>query len=307
MLMTGGAFPWILFHACVVVALWVDLHFAHRYEGKNGMRFALWASFLWIVVAFLFALGVAYVRGAEYAIDFTTAYLVEKSLSVDNLFVFLALFRTFNTPPSCQRRILLWGIIGAVVMRAFFIFAGLALIERFEWLLYIFAGLLLWMSYHLLQGDISEGEARFVPWLKRWLPLAPTNDQSRFFVRMNGVWRATPAFVTLIAIDIADLIFALDSIPAVLGITRDFTTAYTSNIFAILGLRALYFALSGLLVLFHYLNQGLALILAFIAVKMLLHDVVDIPNGYSLLFVGGVITASIVFSLLYPKSIPPKL
>lgn len=293
--LSSPVIPWIIFHVLIVIALWIDLYWHTDSERGESVSQAMWISAAWIALALFFGVGIFYGRGVRDGSDFIAAYLVEKALSVDNLFIFLVLFRTFGIPVSCQRRILLWGVLGAVIMRALFIFAGIALIARFEWILYLFAGCLLVLAYQLLTSRPDDETPRVALALKRWIPIA--DDTKHFWVKTVDGWRATPSLLALLAIEFSDVVFAIDSIPAVMGITRDPFIAYTSNIFAVLGLRSLYFALVGFLELFSYLHYGLALILAFIAVKILISPWYHFPNLYSLLIIAVILGLSALFSV----------
>lgn len=288
--MVDGPLPWIAFHLLITAAVWLDLRYS-----REGLRQALYTSLLWVLFALSFAAAIAWSLGSGAATLFITAYLVEKTLSIDNLFVFAALFQAFEIAPEHQRRILLWGVIGAVVMRGLFILGGIALVSRLHLLFYLFVPALLLLAYHFAKTTGGGETPRFLPWLRRYLPIAPETEQGRFFVKsesgngwLNG-WLVTPSFAALLAIELSDVIFAIDSIPAVMSITLDPFLAYTSNICAVLGLRALYFALTALLPLFHYLNYGLALILLFLACKIMISPWFAISDSYSLLFVVSVL------------------
>jgi tellurite resistance protein TerC len=233
-----------------------------------------------------------------------TAYIIEKSLSVDNLFVFLVVFSYFGISPMYQPRVLRWGILGAIVLRAILILIGIELVHAFNWMLYVFGAILIFTAFRLINGiddEVDPGKNAALKFVSKYLPVTKELHAEKFFVRLNGVLHATPLLATLIVIESTDLLFALDSIPAVLGISNDLFIVYTSNIFAILGLRALYFALAGVMQLFHYLKYALAIILGFIGVKMLLHEIFKIPIEIALGVVFGLITLAIVASILFPK------
>ncbi len=258
----------------------------------------LWVT-LWIALAAAFATGVYFWMGKNSALEFTTGYLVELSLSVDNLFVFLLIFRYFQVPAQYQRKVLFWGVAGALAMRAVFIVAGVALLRRFDWIAYFFGALLIYSGIRLMRGHDSvnlENNAA-LRLLRRILPVTADYREDRFVVR-NPRWSATPLFVALIAVEVTDLIFATDSIPAILAITLNTFIVYTSNAFAILGLRSMYFALSDLLDAFEYLHYGLATILIFIGGKMLLEHFYNIPILITLAAVGGILAISIVASVV---------
>ncbi|MFA6916087.1 MAG: TerC/Alx family metal homeostasis membrane protein [Parachlamydiales bacterium] len=301
MIFSAEVYPWIIFHILIIIAIAIDLLVSPKMEGKNGIKFSLYASLAWITVAVLYGFWIWEERGPIDASNYFTGYLVEKALSVDNLFVFLVLFRTFKTPEKYRRKVLFWGVIGAVLMRAIFIFVGIALIKEFSWILDIFAVFLLVMSYKLLFKDEQGEIPKVVDWLQSRLRVTSGYRNGHWLVKENGKLYATPLLVVLLAIELTDVVFAIDSIPAVMGITQDPYIVYTSNIFAVLGLRALYFAMSSLLELFHYLNQGLAIILFFIAVKIFMEGYYHVPNLISLSIVALVLTLSAVASLVFPK------
>jgi len=281
----------------------LDLTVFHR--GAHTIQFReamLWSAF-WVSLAAAFAILVYFWRGKTPALDFTTGYLIEESLSVDNLFIFLLIFRYFNVPEEYQHKVLFWGIIGALVMRLLFIIAGVALINRFHWIIYIFGVFLVYTGVKLFRSSEAELHPENNPLLKfvrKIMPVTPNYVKGKFLVRENG-WCATPLLLVLIVIETTDVIFAADSIPAVLAITQDPFIVFTSNVFAILGLRSLYFALAGMMDLFHFLHYGLAVILSFIGVKMLLSHYYHLPTHVALGVVGGVLAISVVASLVFPK------
>jgi tellurite resistance protein TerC len=291
---------WIAFNAFVLVMLVLDLAVFHRNPHAVRFREALAFSIMWIALALGFAIFVFYWRGRTTALEFATGYLVEESLSVDNLFVFLLIFRYFRVPPSYQHKVLFWGIVGALVMRGVFILAGVTLIQRFHWIIYVFGAFLVYTGIQLFRQEDREIQPENNPVLKsfrRWVPVTKDYVDGRFLVRQPGLF-ATPLLLVLIVVETTDVIFAADSIPAVLAITRDPFIVYTSNVFAILGLRSLYFALAGMMEAFHLLHYGLSIILVFIGVKMLVSGYYDIPTEYALIAVGAVLTMSVVASLL---------
>ena len=298
--MTNELLFWIAFNAFVLLMLTVDLAVFHRKAHAIRFREAAVTSVMWIALAALFAVGVYLWRGRTPALEFTTGYVVEESLSVDNLFVFLLLFRYFRVPAEYQHKVLFWGIVGALVMRGIFIVAGVALIQRFHWIIYVFGALLVYSGAQLLRsGGETEVHPEKNPVLRlfrRWMPITHDYEGSRFFVRHRGLY-ATPLLMVLIVVETTDVMFAVDSIPAVLAISRDPFIVYTSNVFAILGLRSLYFALSGLMQAFHFLHYGLSVILMFIGVKMLLSGYYKIPTGVALGVVGGVLAVSVLASI----------
>ena len=296
---------WVLFNSFVVVMLVLDLTVFHRHAHQVKFREAIGFSVMWVALAAIFAVFVYYWRGRATSLEFVTGYLVEESLSVDNLFVFLLIFRYFRVPQAYQHKVLFWGIVGALVMRGIFIVAGVALIQRFHWIIYIFGAFLVYTGVQLLRSGQKEIHPEQNPVLKafrRWMPVTPDYVGSRFLVRDKGLF-ATPLLLVLIVVETTDVMFAADSIPAVLAITRDPFIVYTSNVFAILGLRSLYFALAGLMDAFHYLHYGLSLILMFIGVKMLASASFQIPTHIALGVVGGVLALSVIASL----AIKPKV
>jgi tellurite resistance protein TerC len=282
----------------------LDLAVFHRKAHAIRFKEAIGWSIFWISLAAVFAVIVYFWRGKHVALDFTTGYLIEESLSVDNLFVFLLIFRYFKVPNVLQHSVLFWGIIGALLMRFIFIWAGVALINRFHWIIYLFGAFLVYTGLKLLKSDDSDVQPEHNPVLRvfrKFMPVTSGYEGRSFFVRRQGLY-ATPLFLVLLVIETTDVAFAADSIPAVLAITRDPFIVYTSNVFAILGLRSLYFALAGLMDAFQYLHYGLALILTFIGVKMLISNFVHLPTWIALGVVGLVLTLSVVASLLFPKA-----
>jgi tellurite resistance protein TerC len=282
----------------------LDLTIFHGKDQKEGIRDALIWTGIWIALALVFGIGVYHYLGPQTALDYYTGYLIEKSLSVDNIFVFLLVFTYFEVPPEYQHKVLFWGIFGALVMRFLFIFTGIALIERFHWIIYVFGIFLVFTGIKLALDKDKEVHPERNPVLKlvrRFFPTTKNYHGSQFFIRKMGKLIATPLFVVLVVIETTDVVFALDSIPAILAITRDEFIVYSSNAFAILGLRALYFALSGIMRLFHYLHYGLSLILVFVGIKMLISDFYHIPTPFALGFIGITLIASVVASMLDPK------
>lgn len=294
---------WVGFHVFVFAMLALDLGVFHRREHAISTREALWWSAMWIGLSLLFNFGIYYYQGPELALQFLAGYLIEKSLSVDNIFVFLMIFSYFRVPTLYQHKVLFWGILGALIMRAMFIASGVALLAKFHWLIYIFGVFLIFTGARMFKNEEEEIHPEKNPVLRlfrRIMPVTPNYVGGKFFVRKDGLY-ATPLFIVLLMIETTDLVFALDSIPAILAISTDTFIVYTSNVFAILGLRALYFAVAGIMRLFHYLNYGLALILIFVGAKMVLADVVSIPIGWALGVVAFLLTAAIVASLLWPR------
>jgi tellurite resistance protein TerC len=299
---------WTLFNIFIIAMLVVDLVVLHKEDEKVSIREALIWTGVWIAMALIFGIGVYYYMGSQTALDYYTGYLIEKSLSVDNIFVFLLVFSYFQVPAKYQHKVLFWGIFGALVMRLLFIFTGVALIDRFHWIIYVFGGFLVFTGIKLALEKDKEVHPERNPVLKlvrRILPISKSYHGSKFFIRRMGKLIATPLFIVLIVIETTDLVFALDSIPAILAITRDEFIIYSSNAFAILGLRALFFAVAGIMRLFHYLHYGLALILVFVGVKMLMSEFYHIPTTYALAFIAVTLTLSIVASILNPKKEQP--
>ncbi len=306
--MTIEATWWILFNVFVLAMLALDLGVFHRKAHEVRMREALTWSAVWISLALLFNLGILLGWVGPYtaetrdraALEFLTGYLIEKSLSVDNVFVFALLFSYFHIPAKYQHRVLFWGILGALVMRAILIFAGVALLTKFHWLIYVFGALLIisgikmWMA-HGQQMDPERNPV--LKLIRRLLPVASGEHGQHFFVKEAGRWAVTPLFVVLVFVEWSDLIFAVDSIPAILAISQDPFIVYTSNVMAILGLRALYFALAGVMQRFHLLHFGLSAILIFVGAKMMLADIYKIPTPVSLGVVATILFISVVASL----------
>jgi len=291
---------WILFNIFVAVMLALDLGVFHRSSRVLRMRQALAWSAFWILLAAIFAVLLGVWQGKTAALEFSTGYLIELSLSADNLFIFLLVFRYFHLPATEQYRVLFWGIIGAILMRAGFIFAGVGLIHRFHWIIYAFGALLVYSGVRLLfqRGDQVHPEKNpVVKLFRRLFPVTQDYVNGNFFVRGDGLY-ATPLLLVLIVIETTDLIFAVDSIPAVLSITLNTFIVYTSNIFAILGLRSLFFALSSLLKMFEYLHYGIACVLVFVGLKMLLSHHFPIRTEISLAIIAGILSITIVASML---------
>jgi tellurite resistance protein TerC len=282
----------------------LDLGVFHRKEHAVSIREACLWSVIWIGLALLFNVGVAVWFGRERGLEFLTGFLIEKALAVDNLFVFAVIFSTFAVPAALQHRVLFWGILGALAMRALFIGLGAALLQHFHWIMYVFGSFLVLTGMKLLvQRDVEIHPER-TPLFRlftRCLPAVADYRGARFFVLEKGRWYATPLLLVLVAVEVTDIVFAVDSIPAIFAVTSDPFIVYTSNIFAILGLRSLYFLLAGVIGQFHYLKIGLALVLAFVGTKMLIADVYKIPIMVSLLVVAMLIAGAILASLLRPR------
>jgi tellurite resistance protein TerC len=291
---------WIAFNVFVLGMLALDLGVFHRKAHSVSIKEATLWSIVWISLAMVFNLGIYFAWGQQKALEFLTGYVIEKSLSVDNLFVFLMIFQYFATPAEYQHRILFWGILGALILRAIFIATGAALLANFHWMIYLFGAFLVITGIKmLLQGDekLEPDKNPVVRLFERWVPISKQYHGQRFFIRADGRTQATLLMVVLIVIETTDVIFAVDSIPAIFAITQDPFIVYTSNVFAILGLRALYFMLAGVMEMFVYLKVGLSFVLAFVGAKMLLVDIYKIPIGMSLAVIGAVLLLSIVASL----------
>ncbi|MEZ4219846.1 MAG: TerC family protein [Polyangiaceae bacterium] len=294
---------WAGFIAFVVMMLALDLGVFHRKAHAVGFReAAVWCG-VWVMLALLFNAWIARQFGSQVGLEFLTGYLIEKSLSVDNIFVFVVVFGALRVPSAYQHRVLFWGILSALVLRAVMIFAGVALLERFHWLIYVFGAFLVFTGLKLLrqreeEHNVADGWLYRV--LRRVVPSTQEFDGSRFFTRENGRRLATPLFTALVLVELTDVVFALDSIPAIFAITKDPFIVFTSNIFAILGLRSLYFLLSGMVERFSYLKVGLALVLVFVGAKMALVDVLKIPAVVSLVIVATLLAGSVLASWRRP-------
>jgi tellurite resistance protein TerC len=296
---------YIIFTAFIIALLLIDLGLFQRKEREIRIKEALGMSALWISLAMAFNVGLYFWHGGESALQFFTGYLIELSLSVDNLFVFLLIFMYFKVPTQYQHKVLFWGIIGAQVMRGLLIGVGVTLIMKFHWILYLFGIFLVFtgvkMAFQDEAAEVRPERNILVRLFKKFVPVTPGYHGARFFLKHDGRRYATLLFIVVLVVETTDLLFALDSIPAIFAITTDPFIVYTSNIFAILGLRSLYFALAGMMNLFHYLRIGLAVVLSFIGLKMLLAEVFPIPIMITLAIVGGVILLSIVASIMWPK------
>jgi len=297
---------WVLFNAFALLMLVIDLRVFHRPGHVIRFREALGWSAMYIAMAAAFAAVLYFWQGHRASLEFVTGYVLELSLSVDNLFVFLVIFKYFAVPEEQQHRVLFWGILGALILRGIFIGAGVELISRFHWLLYIFGGLLIYSGIRLSLsgGEQVRPEANpIVKALRRWLPITKNYRGGKFFIRNaeeNGRLYGTPLLIVLLVIETSDLMFAVDSIPAVLAITLKAFIVYTSNVFAILGLRSMYFAVAGLMKLFRFLHYGLAMILVLVGIKMLIADHFEIPIYVMLASVAAVLLVSIGLSMAFP-------
>ncbi len=296
---------WIGFGLFVVTMMVLDLGVFHRKAHAISLReAAIWTG-VWILLALAFNVAVYIWRGHQSALEFFTGYIIEWSLSMDNVFVFAVIFTYFAVPKEYQHRVLFWGIWGAVFLRLTFILIGSALLRKFHWAIYIFGAFLLFTGIKMFFHRGGEVHPEKNPALKlahKWLAVTPNYEGQKFFVRQNGRRRGTPLVFVLIVVDVIDFVFAFDSIPAIFGITRDPFTVFTSNIFAILGLRALYFLLAGVMGMFRYLDNGLAVVLSFIGAKMLLSEVYKIPTGLSLGIVCLLLAVSIIASIYAAKA-----
>ena len=305
-MVTAGLAEWAVFWTAVVVVLIVDIAVARTGGRAPTLRSAALRSGVWIGLGLLFGAWVAVRFGGDAGLTYLTAYTLEKSLSVDNLFVFVLIFAQTGIPPALQHRALFWGIVGALIMRAILIALGLYLLEQFHWVIYAFAALLVYAAVRTLRGEerqrklVEASCSLCTSWISRFIPIAPIGKGARFLVREDGQLKATPLLVALVVIETSDLVFAIDSIPAVFAVTRDPFLVYTSNVFALLGLRSLYFVLAGAIRGLRFLRVGLAIMLLFVAAKMLLADVVEIPPGGSLAAIACIFTVAVVASRLFP-------
>jgi tellurite resistance protein TerC len=291
---------WGVLLGLIVVLLLIDLLVVHKEAHEVSTKEAAIESAAWISVGVAFSLVVLWWFGGSATTEYMSGYLIEKSLSVDNVFVWALIMSYFKVPSRYQHRVLFWGIFGALVMRAIFIFAGVALIERFDWVLYVFGAFLLFTAIRMVVSKtehVDPGNSRFLRLVNRVVPSTDQLDGPHMFTRINGKRLATPLFAVLLLVELTDVIFAVDSVPAVLAISHEQFIVFSSNAFAILGLRALYFLLADMHSRFTYLQQGLAIILAFVGVKMIIHDWYHIPTGVSLLVIGLILAASVGFSL----------
>jgi len=299
--MTTEIWLWIGFNLFVILMLALDLGVFHRKNHEVKVKEALIWTFVWITLALIFNYGIYYFQGKEKALEFLTGYLIEKSLSVDNIFVFILIFSYFNVPTLYQHKVLFWGIIGALVMRAIFIFAGVALINKFHWVIYIFAVFLVFTGIKMLlqrEQKIDPDKNPVVRLFKKMFSVTDSFHGDKFFVTLNAKTYATPLFIVVLMVEVTDLIFAVDSIPAILAITKDPLIVYSSNVFAILGLRSLYFALAGMHKSFRYLKFGLAAILIFVGIKMFLSGFYPIPILMALIIIAVILLTSVIASLV---------
>jgi len=295
---------WIGFAVLMTVMFILDLGVFNRKSHEISFREALYWTLVWVSLALLFNAGILVFLGPDKALEFLTGYLIEESLSVDNLFVFIMIFSYFHVSRAHQPKILKWGIIGALVMRAGFIFLGIELFERFHWLVYLFGGLLIVTGIKMAFGGEEKIEPEnnlLVRLVRRFVPITKRIYGDRFFIRRRGMLAATPLFLTLLVVESSDVIFAIDSIPAILAVTRDPFIVYTSNVFAIMGLRSLFYLLSNVMEMFAYLKLGVSFILAFVGLKMLLSSVYQVPIFFSLGVIIGALAISIIISVTFGK------
>ncbi len=297
---------WLEFFVVVIILLGVDLLVFNKEAHEVTIKESLgWTAF-WIIISLLFGGLVYYWYGYELSMQYYAAYFVEKSLSMDNLFVFLLIFSYFKVDPKYQHRVLFWGILGAIILRFIFIFLGITLINKFEWILYIFGAILIFSALKMLKNEDKEihpDKNPVIKLFKKIFPVSNEYDGGKFFTRIGGKLMATPMFIVLIVIESSDVVFAIDSIPAIFGISHNVFVVFTSNIMAILGLRALYFALSAIMKYFRYLNYGLSAILTFVGVKMILatSDIYHFPINISLIVIFGILIISILLSIIIPE------
>ncbi|MFC1833399.1 TerC family protein [Thermodesulfobacteriota bacterium] len=295
--------PWAGFFILVLGMLALDLGILNRKAHAIGMREAIIWSIFWTVVAVIFNIWVYYSRGTQAGLDFLTGYILERSLSLDNLFVFLMIFTYFGVQGKYQHRVLFWGIIGALVFRAFFIGAGITLIMMFRWTLYVMGAFLIFTGIKMGMQDDESLEPEKNPVIRlcrRFVPMTDKYDEGKFFTRISGKLHATPMFLVLLFVETSDIVFAFDSVPAVLAITLDPYIVFTSNVMAILGMRALYFALAALYSIFHYLKIGLSIVLVLVGVKMVIADWVHLPVWLTLSMVVVIVALSIIASMIWP-------
>ena len=300
---------WLVFGVVVLVMLVIDLRVFHKLAHEVRLREAVVWSIIWILVSLGFGVGIYFELGAEPAVKFFTGYLIEKALSMDNLFVFLVIFSYFGVPSEYQHNVLFWGILGALVFRAIFIAAGVTLIQTLAWSIYVLGAFLIFTGIKLVMAKDKAFHPEkniTIRIFRRFFPLVSEYHGSSFFVRVGGVLKATPLLVTLIVVETTDVVFATDSIPAILGITTDPFLVYSSNIFAILGLRALYFVLAGIMSMFRFLHYGLALILVFVGAKMLLGELLHMHVMLELAVVVSILVISVLVSLVLPEKKPPE-
>ena len=298
--MSSQTIMWLIFTAVIAVMFILDIWVFNRKSHEIRFREALTSTLVWVGLALVFNGGVWYYLGRAKALEFLTGYIIEESLSVDNLFVFIMIFSYFRVSRAHQPKILKWGIIGALVMRGIFIVVGIGLLERFHWMIYLFGAVLVYTGFKMAFGaeeKIEPEKNLLVRLVRRFVPITKRISGDRFFIKKGGILAATPLFLTLVVVESSDLIFAVDSIPAVLAVTHDPFIVYSSNVFAIMGLRSLYYLLAHVMEMFAYLKLGVSFILAFVGAKMLLVDLVEIPLHFSLGVIIGTLAISIFISV----------
>jgi len=301
--MSSEQILWIGFSVFVVVMMVLDLGVFHKKAHVVSIKEALAWCAVWIGLALLFNVGIYFWKGPNKALEFLTGYLIEEALSVDNLFVFIMIFSYFRVDRLYQHRVLFWGILGAIIMRAAFIGMGVALISKFHWIIYVFGGFLIVTGIKMAaqkDKELKPDKNPVLNLLRRWMPVTKDYEGGKFFVKRQKQIHATPLFVVLVLLETTDLVFAVDSIPAVLAISHDPLIVYTSNVFAILGLRSIFFALAGIIQLFQYLQYGLSVILVFVGIKMVISNFYKIPVAMALGVVAGILIISVIASLLWP-------
>lgn len=297
----GSPMLWLTFTSFVLIMLALDLGVFNRKAHEISLREASLWSAVWVGLALVFNYGLYHFHGEERALEFLAGYVIEKSLSIDNIFIFLLVFSSFSVPLKYQHRVLFWGVLGALLMRTIFIMLGATLLERYHWILYVFGIFLILTAIKMIldRNKVQDLEKSFIVKLfRKFIPVTKEYVGQKFFVKIQGRWMGTPLLLVLIIIEFTDLIFAVDSIPAIFAVTRDPFIVYTSNIFAILGLRSLYFLLAGVAEKFRYLKIGLAIILGFVGGKLMLTGIYKVPIGFSLGFIGGIIFLSVLASIL---------
>ncbi len=299
--------PWSFFALCLLGFLSFDLGFLNRRPREMSFREAVGWSGFWIFVSLLFSLGIFLRWGPQKGMEFLTGYVIEKSLSIDNVFVFWMLFTYFRVPQRFQHKVLSWGLVGAIILRALFIMIGIGLLHKFRWISYVFgAGLVLSgvrMAFAQHETAVLKKDSVFIRLLKKIIPVGSDTPEGHFWVREKGKWLATPLFLALLVVEGTDVVFALDSIPAILTISRDPFIVFTSNIFAVLGMRALYFALAGFISKFYFLHFGLSAIIVFVGGKMLLADLLEIPTSVALITTLLILLLSVAFSYFKPAGL----
>ncbi len=308
-MLSGTIWLWIGFHVFILAMLALDLGVFHRKAHTISIKEALAWTIVWITLAMIFNAGVYFFSGPELALQFFTGYLIEESLSVDNIFVFVLLFTYFGVPAAYQHRVLFWGILGALVMRGMMIALGVVLLETFHWIVYLFGAFLIFtgvrMAFHK-ETEVHPERNPLLRLVRRIVPVTHDYERDRFLVRRAGQMLVTPLLLVLLMVETTDLIFALDSIPAVFAVTKNPFIVYTSNIFAILGLRSLYFVVANAMGKFHYLQLGLAVVLSFVGVKMVLADIYHIPVGLSLAVIAMILAVAVVASIVRARRLAAR-